>query len=175
MAVATTAGRPVSMACRTRGDEVGEGLAGAGSGLDEQVLAGVDRLSRRAWAISTCPGRSVPPTPATAAWRRSSSEGTRAGYAAGPGRGGIPSTARQCHDGGVSLNDESAPPPAAFPTDLEIATAATLRPLGDVAASMGLTEADIEPYGRDVAKLDLSLLHAAWPAAPRAATSSSPR
>ncbi len=54
----------------------------------------------------------------------------------------------------MSLNDESAP----FPSDLEIAGAATLRPLADVAASMGLAESDIEPYGRDVAKLDLGLL-----------------
>jgi len=58
----------------------------------------------------------------------------------------------------VSLNDESASTPAAFPSDLEIASAATLRPLTEVAASMGLSESDIEPYGRDVAKLDLDLL-----------------
>jgi formate--tetrahydrofolate ligase len=55
----------------------------------------------------------------------------------------------------VSLNDES---PAPFPSDLEIASAATLAPMAEIAASMGLTEDDIEPFGRDVAKLELSLL-----------------
>jgi formate--tetrahydrofolate ligase len=60
---------------------------------------------------------------------------------------------------GVSLNDDAHTAPAApFPSDLEIATAAALRPLADVAAEIGLTEDDLEPYGRDVAKLDLSLL-----------------
>jgi formate--tetrahydrofolate ligase len=55
----------------------------------------------------------------------------------------------------VSLNDES---PAPVPSDLEIASAATLAPMAEIAASMGLTEDDIEPFGRDVAKLELSLL-----------------
>ncbi len=55
----------------------------------------------------------------------------------------------------MSLNDES---PAPFPSDLEIASAATLAPMAEIAASMGLTEDDIEPFGRDVAKLELSLL-----------------
>ncbi len=58
----------------------------------------------------------------------------------------------------MSLNDESTTTPAPFPSDLEIASAATLSPMSEVAASIGLTEDDIEPFGRDVAKLDLALL-----------------
>ena len=47
---------------------------------------------------------------------------------------------------------------ATLPTDLEIAHAATLRPLVEVAADLGLTEDHLEPWGRDVAKIDLSVL-----------------
>ena len=47
---------------------------------------------------------------------------------------------------------------ALLPTDLEIAHAATLRPLVEVAADLGLTEDHLEPWGRDVAKIDLSVL-----------------
>jgi formate--tetrahydrofolate ligase len=45
-----------------------------------------------------------------------------------------------------------------LPTDLEIAHAATLRPLVEVAADLGLTEDHLEPWGRDVAKIDLAVL-----------------
>ena len=47
---------------------------------------------------------------------------------------------------------------ALLPTDLEIAHAATLRPLVEVAADLGLTEDHLEPWGRDVAKIDLAVL-----------------
>jgi formate--tetrahydrofolate ligase len=47
---------------------------------------------------------------------------------------------------------------APLPTDLEIAHAATLRPLVEVAADLGLTEDHLEPWGRDVAKIDLAVL-----------------
>ena len=47
---------------------------------------------------------------------------------------------------------------APLPTDLEIAHAATLRPLAEVAADLGLTEDHLEPWGRDVAKIDLAVL-----------------
>ncbi|HET7800232.1 MAG TPA: formate--tetrahydrofolate ligase [Humibacillus xanthopallidus] len=47
---------------------------------------------------------------------------------------------------------------ATMPTDLEIAHAATLRPLVDVGSDLGLTEDQLEPWGRDVAKIDLSVL-----------------
>lgn len=43
-------------------------------------------------------------------------------------------------------------------SDLEIARAARLRPIGDVAADLGLTDDDIEPYGRSIAKVDLAAL-----------------
>ncbi len=43
----------------------------------------------------------------------------------------------------------------AFPSDLEIAQRATLAPLADIAAQIGLTPDHLEPYGRDVAKIDL--------------------
>jgi len=40
-----------------------------------------------------------------------------------------------------------------MPTDLEIAHSVTPRPIGDVAADLGLTPYDLEPYGRDKAKI----------------------
>ncbi|WP_178945638.1 formate--tetrahydrofolate ligase [Kocuria sp. TGY1127_2] len=43
----------------------------------------------------------------------------------------------------------------AFPTDLEIAQAATLEPIADVAARAGIPESRLEPYGRHVAKIEL--------------------
>jgi formate--tetrahydrofolate ligase len=45
-----------------------------------------------------------------------------------------------------------------LPTDLDIAHAATLRPLVEVGSDLGLTEDQLEPWGRDVAKIDLSVL-----------------
>ena len=47
---------------------------------------------------------------------------------------------------------------ASLPTDLEIAHAATPRPLVEVAADLGLSEDHLEPWGRDVAKIDLAVL-----------------
>ena len=46
------------------------------------------------------------------------------------------------------------------PTSLEIATAAILRPISEVAADLGVDEAHLEHYGRDVAKIDLAALDA---------------
>lgn len=43
-------------------------------------------------------------------------------------------------------------------SDIEIARKATLRPLAEVAAKIGIPEAAIEPYGRAKAKIDVSLL-----------------
>jgi formate--tetrahydrofolate ligase len=43
-----------------------------------------------------------------------------------------------------------------FPSDLAIAQAASLRPLGEVAAGMGIEERLLLPYGRGVAKIDLA-------------------
>jgi formate--tetrahydrofolate ligase len=45
-----------------------------------------------------------------------------------------------------------------LPPDLEIARAATLRPLVEVAAQLGITSEHLVPYGRDVAKIDLTTL-----------------
>jgi len=45
-----------------------------------------------------------------------------------------------------------------MPTDLEIARAATMRPIVDVAAELGLTDDDLELYGRYKAKVKLSAL-----------------
>lgn len=53
--------------------------------------------------------------------------------------------------------------PTALPSDLEIASAAILRPIADVATDLGIAPEHVEPYGRDVAKIDL----AAAAAAPR--------
>ncbi|GAA0902529.1 formate--tetrahydrofolate ligase [Pseudonocardia zijingensis] len=46
----------------------------------------------------------------------------------------------------------------AFPSDLEIAKGAALRPLVDVAAEMGIGEHLITPYGRQVAKVELDAI-----------------
>ena len=43
-----------------------------------------------------------------------------------------------------------------FPSDLEIAQAATLKPLGEIADEMGIGPHLLEPYGSDVAKIKLS-------------------
>ena len=43
-------------------------------------------------------------------------------------------------------------------TDLEIARAARLSPLEDIAAKIGIPRDAIEPFGRHKAKLDLSLI-----------------
>ncbi len=51
----------------------------------------------------------------------------------------------------------SVPTPP-LPSDLEIARAATLLPIADVAAAAGLPADRIEPYGRHVAKIDLAAI-----------------
>ncbi|MEI6630689.1 MAG: formate--tetrahydrofolate ligase, partial [Actinomycetota bacterium] len=45
-----------------------------------------------------------------------------------------------------------------FPSDLEIAQAATIAPLSDIAGQLGIGDEFLEPYGRHVAKIDLSVL-----------------
>ncbi|MQA14789.1 MAG: formate--tetrahydrofolate ligase [Pseudonocardiaceae bacterium] len=45
-----------------------------------------------------------------------------------------------------------------FPSDLEIARSASLRPLGDVAGQMGIGAHLLEPYGHDVAKINLAAI-----------------
>jgi len=45
-----------------------------------------------------------------------------------------------------------------FPSDLEIAQAATLRPIRDVIAELGLTEDDVDFYGKYKAKVHLGVL-----------------
>src|SRR3954447_8279099 len=47
-----------------------------------------------------------------------------------------------------------------MPSSLEIAQAATLRPISDVAADIGIDEEHLEHYGRGVAKIDLAALDA---------------
>ena len=46
----------------------------------------------------------------------------------------------------------------AFPSDLQIAQAATLRPLGEIADQMGIPRSLLEPYGNDVAKIKLAAI-----------------
>lgn len=48
----------------------------------------------------------------------------------------------------------------AFPTDLEIARGAKLRPIEEIAAGMGLPASVLEPYGRDVMKVGLGAIDA---------------
>ncbi|MBC8484206.1 MAG: formate--tetrahydrofolate ligase [Actinobacteria bacterium] len=45
-----------------------------------------------------------------------------------------------------------------FPSDLEIARAANLRPLADVAADAGIPADCLEPYGEGAAKIKLSAI-----------------
>ena len=45
-----------------------------------------------------------------------------------------------------------------IPSDLEIARASTVRPIGEIAASMGLPEHLWEPYGRDIGKVSLDAI-----------------
>jgi formate--tetrahydrofolate ligase len=45
-----------------------------------------------------------------------------------------------------------------FPTDLQITQSATLAPLTEIAESIGLLPEHLEPYGRDVAKIDIDAL-----------------
>ena len=45
-------------------------------------------------------------------------------------------------------------------SDIEIARAATLRPIADIAVTLGLTAGDIEPYGHHIAKLAPATLKA---------------
>src|SRR5688500_17986521 len=51
-----------------------------------------------------------------------------------------------------------SPMPKNVPTDIEIAEAAELRPIAEIAAKLGLGEADYEPYGRYKAKLPLEVI-----------------
>ena len=46
----------------------------------------------------------------------------------------------------------------ALPSSLEIAQAATLRPIEEIAAAAGLIPEEVEPYGRTKAKVDLGVL-----------------
>jgi len=46
----------------------------------------------------------------------------------------------------------------AFPSDLEIARGAKLKPIDDIAADMGLPPRLLEPYGRDVMKIGLGAI-----------------
>ncbi len=43
-------------------------------------------------------------------------------------------------------------------SDIEIAQEATMKPIAEVAASLGLREEDVIPYGRYKAKINLRLI-----------------
>ena len=47
-----------------------------------------------------------------------------------------------------------------MPSALEIARGATLRPVSDLAAEMGIAEDFLEPYGRHIAKIKLEVIEA---------------
>ena len=47
-----------------------------------------------------------------------------------------------------------------FPSDLQIAKGANLKPLTDIAKQMGISEDFLEPYGRHVAKVRLDAIEA---------------
>ena len=43
-------------------------------------------------------------------------------------------------------------------TDIQIARECQLKPIGDIAAQLGITSEEIEPYGRYMAKVPISLI-----------------
>jgi len=45
-----------------------------------------------------------------------------------------------------------------IPSDLEIARASKVRPIGEIAENMGLPEHLWEPYGRDIGKISLDAI-----------------
>ncbi len=53
------------------------------------------------------------------------------------------------------------------PSSLEIAQAAILRPISDVAADLGVAEKHLEHYGKGVAKIDLAVLDSAQDLSPQ--------
>ncbi len=57
-------------------------------------------------------------------------------------------------------------PHATPDNDLLIAQSATLKPIEDIAARLGLTRDDIEPYGRFKAKIPLETVDS-WPSSDR--------
>ena len=63
-----------------------------------------------------------------------------------PADGTAPDKSR---DKGVSVS---------FPSDLEIANGASLKPLGDIAATAGIPEDCLEPYGVGAAKISLDAI-----------------
>lgn len=48
---------------------------------------------------------------------------------------------------------------ASFPSDIEIAQKANMKPIREVAEKLGISENDIEQYGRYKAKLPLNLIN----------------
>ena len=70
----------------------------------------------------------------------------------------VDSWAQWCHYGRVTLNDEKTAP-AAVPADIEIAEAATLTPIAELAAErLGISGEDLVPYGHTKAKVSLDYL-----------------
>ena len=62
------------------------------------------------------------------------------------------------------------------PKDIEIAQAATMLPITEIAAKVGILEEELELYGRYKAKIDyMALLEAARRTSPTARSSTSPR
>ena len=66
-------------------------------------------------------------------------------------------------------------PRTPVPSDLEIAQEAPIEPILDIALRAGLTEDDLEPYGRYKAKVHLDVLGPPAGPARSASTSTSPR
>ena len=78
-----------------------------------------------------------------------------------------------CHDGGVSI-DVDAPTP--FPSDIEIAEAADITPVVDLARdALGIPAEALVPYGHTKAKVSLRLPRARWRTAPTGTSCSSRR
>jgi formate--tetrahydrofolate ligase len=65
------------------------------------------------------------------------------------------------------MPDAVSPKKRSVPSDLEIAREAAMKPIGEIAAKLGLGDADVLPFGHAKAKIDLKRL-AALPANPKA-------
>ncbi|SEP06994.1 formate--tetrahydrofolate ligase [Aquisalimonas asiatica] len=60
----------------------------------------------------------------------------------------------------TSVKEVEAAVADVLPSNLEIARHTPRRPIGEIAAAMGLDQDYVEPYGHDVAKIDLTAMHA---------------
>src|SRR5438105_32094 len=96
-------------------------------------------------------GPGCPPTCCTASGRRASTCSAR--WSARASRSASASTASACLESELEKRSTMA-----FPSDLEIARGAALKPLEDVADAMGIASHLLEPHGEEVMKIKLEAI-----------------